>query len=287
MSEANDVAGTASDGYDTISDIEEAIIDEAIEAALSKKGNFSMSVSADNSDKEDDDDDDDIDEEALFIEPPVSKKVSKNKTTGQLKGTATIGKSPWLSIEKKIKNKNGEIIITYPFVEHPKNEQDEKFISLLNFYRPFKHGGKNAAWEKLRTQFSTELTLEGQPIFQTVPCVRSLRNRLGEYKKFVKKHINKMNVVTGCDNIQNTDLLGYVYDIVSLMESEEAKAKKFKEDKLLKDQQNRAAASEHRDVSLGIMKTKRGDNQPSDLSEEDESNSKANSKSSRKKNNEI
>jgi hypothetical protein len=82
----------------------------------------------------------------------------------------------------------------YPFVGHPKNEKDEKFISLLNCYRPFKHGGKNVAWEKLRTQFSKELISEGELIFQTVPCVRSLRNRLAEYKKFVSKHINKMNV---------------------------------------------------------------------------------------------
>jgi hypothetical protein len=100
MAEANDETDKASDVTDTISEVDEAIIDEAIEVVFTKRGNFSMSVSADNSDTEDNDDDDDIDKEALFIHPPVSQKVNKNNNTGQLKDTATIGKSPWLSIEK-------------------------------------------------------------------------------------------------------------------------------------------------------------------------------------------
>jgi hypothetical protein len=32
-----------------------------------------------------------------------------------------------------------------------------------------------------------------------------------------------MGLLSGCDNITNTDLLGYVYDLVQLIEDEEEK----------------------------------------------------------------
>ena len=253
--------------FPSISAIEEEAIDEAIEAVLNHKN---VSISLDNSDTDsddstDDNNDNDVDNvnnnndnniSGLFVDAISTTSNSKKKSKAKVNKTTTTstGKSPWLSIEKKTKDKDGGIITSFPFVEQA-NEKDDKFVSLLNFHRPFavQHGGKKTVWEKLYSSFCLETTLEGKPVFETgVPCVRSLQKRLVEYKDFVKKHRNKMNLLSGCDNITNTDLLGHVYDLVQLVHDEEERQRKTKEKKVLKDQQNRDAAKEHRDASVGI-----------------------------------
>jgi hypothetical protein len=295
MDEANDGNEIHGD-FTTMDAIEEEAIDEAIASVLNKK--VSVSLDTDDTDSGDStdtdqnnnknnnkDDNNDNNIAGLFVDPLPKKPTTKKKNTKAKAKKAvngsTTGKSPWLSIEKKSTDKDGKTVYSFPFVEQ-RNEKDERFISLLNFHLPFTvdHGGKKVIWEKLYNNFCLETTDEGKPLFETgVPCVRSLKKRVDEYKDFVKKHKNLMNLLSGCDNISNTDLLKDVYDLVQLIHEAEEKKRQLKDKKLLKDQQNRDAAKEHRDASVGLLKKRTknttSDNQlASDLSEED-SNSKS------------
>jgi hypothetical protein len=87
-----------------------------------------------------------------------------------------------------------------------------------------------------------------------------------------------MNLLSGCDNITNTDLLGYVYDLVQLVTNEDERQKKMKEKMVCKDLENRDAAKEHRDASVGILEKKENKHIRKYIGlrfSEDESNSKS------------
>ncbi len=253
--------GVGDEDYLSSSEDDDVAVEEAVDKALNKK---SCILSASNKTYDKDND-----------LPVALHNKSKKKTVNTNNSS---GKSVRLPIESKKKNTNGETIITFPFVEEPNNEKDRTFISLLNLNRPFTadYGSKINSWQELYDTFCTQTTLSGEPVFETVPCTKSLKKRFKEYVNFASKHKNLLNRMSGCDNIKNTQLLKDVYDIAQLYHDEEEKAKRMKEEKLNKDRQNRAAANEHRELSLGRLISKRSSNSliPSDMSEE-ESNSKS------------
>jgi hypothetical protein len=107
--------------------------------------------------------------------------------------------------------------------------------------RPFTagYGFKKNSWQELYDQFCTQTTLDGQPVFETVPCIKSLKKRLDHYLKFASKHQNLLNRMSGCDNIKNPRLLKDVYDIAQLYKEENEKARLMKEEKHKIEQQQR------------------------------------------------